>query len=71
MKTRTPKPPVSKPPSPALQIETSQAILAQIADVDLFLARDIRRILESGPVCPQPTPTVQAYQPVRTSVTSA
>lgn len=52
-------------------VETSEAILSGIADVDLFLARDIRKLLESGPAVPQANPTIQAYQPTRTSVTSA
>jgi hypothetical protein len=67
MKARALKRPVTKP-SPRL--ETSEAILSGIADLDLFLARDIRRLLESGPAFPPANPTIQAYQPTRTSVTS-
>ncbi len=52
-------------------LERSEAILSGIADLDLFLAHDIRILLESGPAFPPPSPTVQAYQPTRTSVTSS
>lgn len=56
---------------PAPPVERSEAILSGIADLDLFLAHDIRKLLESGPALPPPSPTVQAYQPTRTSVTSS
>lgn len=67
MKAFALKTPATKPTP---RLETSEAILSGIADVDLFLARDIRKLLESGPAFPQANLTIQAYQPTRTSVTS-
>lgn len=57
-------------PPATLLPESSEAILSGIADQDLFLAREIRKLLETGPVVPPATPTIQAYEPTRTSVTS-
>ncbi len=57
--------------APSSQVGTADAILRGIADLDLFMAHDIRKLLESGPAIPPPNPSVQAYQPTRTSVTSS
>jgi len=53
------------------RIETSEIILSQIADLDLFLARDIRKLLESGPSILPPTIIAPAYIPTRTSLTTS
>ncbi len=53
------------------RIETSETILSQIADLDLFMARDIRKILESGPSIPPPAIIAPAYIPTRTSLTTS
>jgi len=50
--------------------DSSDIILSEIADMDLFLAHRIRKLLSSGPTLPAPEPTIQAYHPTRTSVTS-
>ncbi len=57
--------------APVKPIERSEAILSQIADVDLFLAREIRKVLEVAPTIPPPTPMVPAYIPTRTSLTTS
>ena len=50
--------------------DSSETILSAIAEMDLFLTHKIRKLLSSRPTLPAPEPTIQAYHPTRTSVTS-